>query len=67
MTGDVDPKTGAILTLASAISPSPAVMDERIVALATEHLSSSEIVEVAVWVSVSQLRHRLALYYGLAS
>ncbi|MEM9653220.1 MAG: hypothetical protein AAGA65_14060 [Actinomycetota bacterium] len=61
----LDERTAAALSVARLISPSPAVMDRETVALASEHLSPAEIVELAVWVSVNQLLHRLSIFYGL--
>ena len=60
----LEARTEAVLHLAAKIAPSPAIVDDKTVAIATESLTSAEIVEVAVWVSVSQLQHRLSVYYG---
>ncbi len=62
-----DERTTAALSVARLISPSPAVIDSETVALAGATLTSEEIVEVAVWVSVSQLLHRLSVYYDVGS
>ena len=61
----LDKRTNVALSVARLIAPSPAVMDSETVALAKETLSPSEIVEIAVWVSVNQLLHRLTVYYGV--
>ncbi len=63
---DLDPRTAAALGVARAISPSPAIVDDDTVSAAIEHLTSAEIIEIAVWVSVGQLQHRLSVYYDLA-
>ncbi|MGI9614922.1 MAG: hypothetical protein ACR2QO_18575, partial [Acidimicrobiales bacterium] len=54
----------AALTMAHAIASSPAMVDEPTVHLVTSELSSPATVEVAVWVSICQLIHRLSVYYG---
>jgi alkylhydroperoxidase family enzyme len=50
-------------TLARAISPSPAVVDEHVLA-ACRPLPPAAIVEVVSFVSVLQLLHRLTTFYG---
>ncbi len=59
----LDDRSVAALTVAHAIAPSPAEMSPAIVEMAEKHLSSAEIVEISVWVSVSQLLHRLRVYF----
>ncbi len=61
----LDPATAAAITLARAIAPSPATVDEATVSAVSSNLSSAQIVELAVWISVCQLLHRLAVYYHL--
>lgn len=63
----LDPVAAATVALARSFAPSPAAVDATTVARAEAELSSAQIVEVAVWVSVCQLLHRLSLYYGLVS
>ncbi len=58
-TGEPDP---AALTLARAVSPSPAVVDDATID-ACRSLSSAAIVEVVTFVSVMQMLHRLAVFY----
>jgi hypothetical protein len=55
---DLDPQLGGLLRLAAAMSPSPAAVTADDVAFA-ETLPPADVVELAVWVSVSQLLHRL--------
>ena len=62
-----DPRTSAVVTAAQAMSPSPATVEASTIKSVTAALTAAEIVETAVWVSVSQLQHRLSLYYGLTS
>lgn len=57
----VDPRTAAALRLAHAFGPSPAEVDGATVEEASAALSAEEIVELAVWVSVNQLLHRLTV------
>ncbi len=61
----LDQRTTAALSVARLIASSPAMMDRETVAVAKEALRPSEIVEIAVWVSVNQLLHRLTVYYGI--
>ncbi len=60
-----DHRSRAALTVAHRIAPSPAQVDSSTIAAAAEHLSSAETVEIAVWVSILQLIHRLSVFYGL--
>ncbi len=60
-----DDRTRAALNTAFRIASSPAQVDEATIAAAGKHLSSAETVEIAVWVSVLQLIHRLSVFYGL--
>ncbi len=60
-----DPKAKAILHLARAASPSPAVVDDAII----EECRSAEViaaalVETITWISVLQLLHRVTSFYG---
>ena len=50
------------LLLAKAISPSPAVVPQALVAPVAEALSPEEQIELVVWVSVQQMLHRLGSY-----
>jgi len=61
----LDVRARAALTLARAISPSPAAVAPEVVELAEQQLSPTDIVELAVWVSVGQLQHRLRVYFEL--
>ena len=63
----MDDRTTAIVAAALAMSPSPSVVDATAIDTVTSQLSAPEIVELAVWISVTQLQHRLALWYGLAT
>ncbi len=60
-----DDRATAALATAHRFAPSPAIVDEPTVAAADQHLSTAEIVEIAVWVSVCQLMHRLTVFYEL--
>lgn len=62
----IDDRTAAVITAARAMAPSPATVDSTTIRTVTDNLTSAEIVELAVWISVSQLQHRLSLWYGLA-
>ncbi|MCP4224685.1 MAG: hypothetical protein GY773_15205, partial [Actinomycetia bacterium] len=62
----LDDATKATLALAQAISPSPAAVDQSVIDGALAAISSAQIVEIVVWVSVCQLIHRLSVYYQLA-
>lgn len=64
---NLDDRTVAILTAAAAMSPSPAVVDPTTISTVVEILSPAEIVELAVWISVAQLQHRLSLWFGFES
>ena len=61
----LDDRTRAALTMALRTAPSPARVDEATIEAADKHLSSAETIEIAVWVSVLQLIHRLTVFYGL--
>lgn len=63
---ELDDRTVAVFAGALAMSPSPAVVDATTIGTVTDHLSAEEIVELAVWISLSQLQHRLSLWYKLA-
>lgn len=55
--------TDAVVRLAHAIAPSPAVVSDDLAAATTETLTGPEVIEVAVWISVLQLMHRVARFY----
>ncbi len=59
-----DPVVRATLLMADAIAPSPSQVETTTIAEATAALTAPQMIEVAVWVSVMQLLHRLSLYYG---
>lgn len=63
----IDDRTAAVIIAARAMSPSPALVDATTIRTVVERLTPSEIVELAVWISISQLQHRLSLWYGLAN
>lgn len=54
----------AVLRLAHAISPSPAVTTDELAAATAEALTSAEVIEIAVWISVLQLVHRITRFYS---
>ncbi len=56
--------TLAVIKLAHAIAPSPAVTTDELAAATAEALSSAEVIEVAVWISVLQLVHRITRFYS---
>ncbi len=62
--GVFDDTTHAALVLAAAMSPSPAAVDAAVIELARRSLAPAQIVELAVWISVSQLLHRLTVWFG---
>lgn len=62
---ELDDRTSAIVAGALAMSPSPAAVDAATIATVTNNLSAAEIVELAVWISINQLQHRLSLWYEL--
>ena len=62
---EFDGRTAAVVAGALAMSPSPSVVDATTISTVTEDLTSEEIVELAVWISVSQLQHRLSLWYNM--
>lgn len=51
--------TNAVVRFAHAISPSPTAVSDELAAATSETLDAGEIVEIAVWVSVLQLLHRI--------
>ncbi len=57
----IDQRLGAALRLADAMGSSPAQVTPEIVAEASAVLKPEEIIELTVWVSVSQLIHRLTV------
>ncbi|MEM9132354.1 MAG: hypothetical protein AAF962_04980 [Actinomycetota bacterium] len=61
----LDDATAAVLTAARAIAPSPAAVDAPVIGLVADQLSSAQTVELAVWVSVCQLIHRLSVYFEM--
>ncbi|MEL6981573.1 MAG: hypothetical protein AAFO29_04030 [Actinomycetota bacterium] len=58
---EIDDRLGAILAMAHAFGPSPAQVSPEIVTEASNALKPDEIVELTVWISVSQLIHRLTV------
>ena len=56
--------TEAVVLLAHAISPSPAVTTDDIAQSTADSLSSAEVIEVAVWISVLQLVDRITRFYS---
>ncbi len=52
----------AAVTLAVAVSPSPAAVSPELIDDVTEFLTPAEVVEVVVWISVLQAVHRFQLY-----
>ena len=56
--------TEAVVRLAHAISPSPAAMTSELAAATAHDLGSAEIIEIAVWISVLQLVHRIQRFYS---
>lgn len=62
---ELDGRTAAVIAVALAMSPSPSAVDAATITTVTDHLNSEEIVELAAWISVSQLQHRLSLWYNL--
>lgn len=62
---ELDDATTAAIALARAMAPSPAAVDRAEIERACTSLSSAEIVELAVWVSLCQLLHRLAVYFEI--
>jgi alkylhydroperoxidase family enzyme len=61
----LDDKTAAAVAMAYDISPSPAAVSDKVLELADSALSPAETVEIAVWVSVCQLIHRLTVFFEL--
>lgn len=59
-------KLSTILSLAIAMSSSPAAVSASVVSDARAVLSGAEVVEIAVWISVLQMLHRLDTFYQLA-
>ncbi len=59
----LDQRTVAVLNLTQVMAPSPAIVSDESIQLAKSVLTSAEIIEIAVWVSVNQLMHRLSVYY----
>lgn len=54
------PASSVILTLARAVSPSPAEVSAEAVSMCrTADLSSAGIVELVTWIAVLQMLHRL--------
>lgn len=61
----IDAKSKAVLVLARAASPSPAVVDDGVIEeCRAAELSAASVVEVVTWISVLQMLHRLIGYYG---
>ena len=63
-----DPTSAAILQLARAAAPSPAVIDETTIA-ACEHaqLTPAAIVETVTWLAVLQMLHRLTCFVRVSN
>lgn len=60
-----DPKGKAILALARAASPSPAVVDDAIIdECRAADLTAAAVVETITWISVLQLLQRVMGFYG---
>lgn len=59
-------KLSTILSLAIAMSSSPAAVTASVVSDARAVLSGAEVVEIAVWISVLQMLHRIDTFYQLA-
>lgn len=60
-----DPKQKALLVLARAVSPSPAVVDDAMIDECRQaQLSAASVVEAVTWISVLQMLHRLIGFYG---
>jgi len=60
----LDDKGHLVVALAKAMSSSPANLSPALINESTERLTSAEIVEVAVWISILQMLHRIDVYYG---
>ncbi|MEM7273177.1 MAG: hypothetical protein AAF547_08875 [Actinomycetota bacterium] len=56
---ELDQRLATVLRVAAGFGPSPAQVDTDTVAAADADLKPAEIIELAVWVSVNQLIHRL--------
>lgn len=59
-------RIAAVVAASLAMAPSPSVVDPTTIKTVTDHLGSDEIVELAVWISIAQLQHRLSLWYSFA-
>jgi hypothetical protein len=60
-----DPQQKAVLLLARAASPSPAMVDDATIQdCRVADLSAPSVVEVITWISVLQMLHRLIGFYG---
>lgn len=60
-----DPKQKAILIMARATSPSPAVVDDALIDECRQaQVSAASVVETITWISVLQMLHRLMGFYG---
>ncbi|MDJ0588805.1 MAG: hypothetical protein QNJ72_02255 [Pleurocapsa sp. MO_226.B13] len=53
----------AALILAKAASPSPAKINQHIVAHTYSYLTPASTIELLVWLSIQQLLHRLGCFY----
>jgi hypothetical protein len=59
------PASSVLLTLARAVSPSPAeVSAQTVSACRTADLSSAAIVELVTWIAVLQMLHRLSCFHN---
>ncbi len=65
MAAGLSQKQAAAMILARASAPSPADNVPTVVAAATLHLNSAQVVELITWLSIQQLMHRLEIYYNL--
>ncbi len=59
-----DEHTQAVVRVAHAISPSPAAMTDELAASSAEMLDAAEMIEIAVWISVLQLIHRVSRFHS---
>ncbi|MDH3293376.1 MAG: hypothetical protein OER95_03535 [Acidimicrobiia bacterium] len=59
----VDDKVAAAIATAYDIAPSPSAVRPEVIDLAQSVLTAAETVEIAVWVSVCQLMHRLSVFF----
>lgn len=60
----LDEKSHLLVSLAMGMSSSPARVTADQVSETTERLTAAEIVEVAVWISILQMLHRIDTFYS---